>query len=654
MNTLRHPSSPARRTSRTAVAIAAALAVQAALVGQNQVAATPYGEPSESLPGGAAAVGLYLGDQDGTPSLRLEGGRPGAPALIVFAAERNTTELPTGGTLLVGRPIATATGAFDAQGVFVLPLSGATLSGATFDAAGDALFAQGIAPSTDGSHGAELSGGLQLQRTPAPAAPTHELPEPPDDIVVAEFADMLRAGYFEAALDLALNSKDDALTLEIAGNLEVPVWPGITAGGKAGFKAAVKRGEDSRGATVYDLAIGADVAASAGVGAGVAGAGASAGLGGELVWRFASAHEAARAVRSIAVLQAIGPRLEATCTTFDSKVAQIDRAIHGARTAIDGLRNAVRSVLPWRDNARVRELQRHQDQLRAERRALVDRGQRALDRLTGWVANARWFLNEHLHGSELRATNAVDCNVGTGFGDANTSGRWQFANLGASIAASAEHQFAVRVERLPESAALQVEHRVTFTRSVAAAAGFVGGGALNGKRVLELSHRMRIDGNGAVLGEDATTVKLAFDGRLAAVVGAVVTGQAAIGGQLTVEVPLQDLLGACGDALAVLFGDDEQSIVGLLRALPVAITVCGRYEAGVAIGFGVDLDGVAKFGLGGAAMLIDCGPARALRVGADGDAVTSALRQGPLAAGDHVLTARLDAVRCEVAGAMQR
>jgi len=646
MNT-RRLSSPAHRTSRPAVAVAAVLAVQAALLGQTPVAATPYGEPSESVPGGAA-VGLYLGDQDGTPALWLEGGRPGAPALIVLAAERAARALPTGGMLLVDQPIATATGTFDAQGVFVLPLCGATF------AAGDALFAQGIEPPTGGQQGAELSGGLQLQRMPPPAAPTHQLPESLDDIVVAEFAGMLRAGYLEAALDLALNSRDDALTLEIAGNLEVPVWPGITAGGKAGFKAGVKRVEDSSGATAYDLAIGADVAASAGVGAGVAGVGASAGHGGELVWRFASAHEVARALRSMAVLQAIGPRLEATCLLFDAQVERIDQAIRGARTAIDGVRNKVRSALPWRDNAMVRELQRRQDRLRAERRALVDRGRQVLDRLGGQVADARWFLSEHVHGGELRSTAAVDFNVGTGFGDAKAGGRWQFANLGASFAVSGERQFAVSVERLPGSAALQLEHRVAFTRSIVAAAGFVGGAALNGKRVLELSHRIRIDGTGVEQAADAATVKFVLDGRLAAVVGAVISGQAGIGGQVTAELPLQDLLGHRSDALAVLLGDDEQGIVELLRALPIAITVCGRYEAGVALGFGVDLDGVAKFGLGGAAMLVDCGPARALRFDAGSDIVTKVLRQGPLAAGDVALTARLDAVRGEVAAAMQR
>jgi hypothetical protein len=645
------PNDPMRRghdLRRFPTALAAAFALAPFAHSQDPIDAQPYGLPSESAPGGPRAIGLYFEASGSRMALRLEGGEPFAPGMLVFSAERAESPLPSGGTLLVGPPVAQQNGFFDADGVLVMPLENTT-----FDLGGDRLFVQGVQPISGCDAGMELSSGLQLFRTTTQPPATGVEPPSIDEILVEEFAGMLRAGYLEAALDLALNSKDDTLALELAGNLEVPVWPGITAGGKAGFKAAIKRVEDQVGATVYDLSIGGDVAASAGVGVGAGGLGLSGGYGGDLIWRFASTHEVARALRSMVVLQAIGPRLEITCRLLDNQIENLDRAIAAARARLDQLRTFVRARLPLRSNAIVRELQDRFDRARAERRRLADQGRRTVAVLVSWIADARRFLNGHLHGAELRKTSAFDANVGTGFGDAKANGQWQLANLGASAAVGIQHQFSLRTERAPESDAMFVEHKAAFTKSFAAAAGFGIGASVAGKRVLELSKRLQFDRDGLQREASATTVKLQFDGRLLGAVGAIVVGQAGVGGEVVAEMRLEDLLDYSADAIAILLGDDDDKAAELLRAFPIKLMVRGRYEAGLAIGYSIDLDGAFKGGVGGSAMMVDCGAGREYQGGSEGAGVRGLITAGPIGSG-NVFAGRLADVEAEVARAMQR
>jgi len=628
----------------------AATLVAAQADAQQQVDGRAYGQPSECFPGSPASLGLYLTQVAGqVPALRLEGGTPGAPALLLFANEAGDCSLPGGGRLLVGALATVVDGNFDEHGVFLW-----ALTGAQFDAANDQVFAQGVQPMTRLS-AMEFSAGMQLRRQHVECAPPRPEPAVPDEILVEEFAGMMTAGHMEAALDLALNSTGDALTLDLAGNLELPVAPGVTVGGKAAFQAKIERGEDSFGNPVYDVVIAADVAATCGVGCAIAGANISSGQGLEVIWRYASTHEVARALRSTAILQAVGPRLELACLLLDTQLENIDRGVDLARDSADRARAAARSRLPGQDNARLQQLQRHQDKARKERREAADRAREVVGRLISWVATERIFLLTHFHGYETHNTLALDGNVSTPV----ISG----ANLGFNAAAGVVALVGMRVERVPESEAMFVEHVMTLTGSKSIALGNTIGGALSSQRVLELRRRLQIGADGLQLADSGTTVRVTADGKLLAALGSIVSGQAAVAGEVAFEMRLADLLAYSQDAIAILTGDDDQRVLALLRAFPIRFSVQGRYEAGLAVGLGLDIDGIFKAGIGGRATMVDCGPSFEY-VGGSGSQcdrgesllreLVEALREGPVQRAREAMQSRLVGVCDEVTSVMQR
>jgi hypothetical protein len=635
--------------------LALAAAVSGSAFSQQVVDGQPYGQPSECFPGGPAVLGLYLTHQGGqVPALRLEGGTPGATAMLLLGTAAGEIALPGGGTLLVS-PVHAISGSFDGQGVFLCSVADPRI-----DALDGAFFAQGIQPV---SPGIELSQGLRLSRTTPECRPVTPAPRPPELILVEEFAATMRAGHLEAALDVALNSKGDALTVDLSGNLEVPVYPGVTAGGKASVKAAIQRGADSKGNVVYDVVIGADVAAAAGVGLGAGGLGASLGGGVELVWRYESTHEVARALRSMAILQAVGPRLELVSLALHTQIQNVDRAIESVRRTLDRCRAFLRARTPWRNNPHIRQLEQQIDRQRAARRALADRARALVGNVVSWVAVERIFLTVHMHGFEKHSAVAAEVNVSAGFGDAKADGQVSGANLGASAAAGIETQFGIRVERVPESDAMFVQHKVQHTRSLAASAGLGLGASVAAKRVMELTRRLQIGADGVQLADSGTTVKVSLDGRLLGAVGAVVAGQFGVGGEVALELRLADLLGFHVDAIEILLGDDEGRIVALLRAVPVKVEARGRYEAGVAVGFSIDLDGVFKGGIGASVMMADRGPGFCYEGGSGatiehGDTLpqmlVQAFREGPIQSATAELEPRLSAVGAEVARVMQR
>lgn len=651
------------RTNRTVLAALTATAMfGATAIGQGPVTASPYGEPSECQPGGSGTLGLYL-IAGRTPALRLEGGAPGEPAVVAFANEARTTQLSGGGTLLIGPMVGHAMGRFDADGVFVR-----SLDTALFAARDGALFAQGMQPMTTLGRGTELSAGLHLSHKTAPP-PTEEgnAASPPENILVEEVAGLMRTGALEAALDVALNSKGDALTLDINANLEVPivVVPGVTVGGKAAFKAKIKRDEDTVGAVVYDLAIGADVAASAGVGvnSGAAGAGlgGSSGKGVEIVWRFASTHELARALRSMTILQAVADQIEVACMAIDAQLERVDRAVDAARRAADRVRGAVRSVMPWADNALVRQMQHRHDELRAQRREIADRIRKNVESLISWIAEARIFLIKHQHGYEVRQTMAIEANASVGIPvDGGTASG---SNLGASVAAGIEQQNVLRAEFVPESEAVLFERKFTFTKSLSASAGFGVGMAGSNKRVIELSTKLQMGKDGLQPDASGTTVKVTLDNRVLLALGSIISSQAGIGREVTLELRLADLLGYSKDAIAILLGDDEHKVAEMLLAFPLEFSVRGRYEAGFACGIGLDLEGLFKGGIGASAMLTDCGIGFEYEGGSGtsldrGETVPNmvfeALRGALLQRERDSVGSRLDAIGAEVARVMQR
>jgi len=627
-------------------AVAALLSSTAA--GQLQV--RTYGQPSEARPGGPGSLGLYLAQVGDTaqPALRLEGGAPGAAALFLLAGESGATELPNGGTVLVGTPRVQVLGQFDARGVCVQSLDAAVI-----ERFGGVLFVQGVQPSA--ASGLELSGGLQLTREAPRSAGAAALP--PDTILVDEVANLLREGVLEAALAVALNSDGDELAITIQGGIEVPVYPGITAGGKAAFEVSVERGTDSAGTVVYDVAIAADLAASMGVGAGLVGAGIDAGAGVEITWRFATPHEVARALRSMAILQAVADRVEAACIAVDGQLDRLDRAVESARLAADRARAALRSRSPFANSPFVQELQRRQDALRAQRRAFADRARRAVCRLVGWVADARIFLIRHQHGYEVRQTMAADAEAGVDFVD---TGAVSGSNLGASLEVGLERQIVLRAEFVPECGAMAFERQVVLKRTLTGSVGLGVGATATRERVVELKTKLQAGEDGVQREASGTTVEMTLDGMAALVLGAFATGQAGIGCEVGVELRLEDLIGYSRDGIAILLGDDDHAIVRLLAAVPVELVVRGRYEAAFAVGFGIDVDGVFEGGLGATIAMTDAGPGFRYSAGSGGsldrsDSIARTLVEaGRDALLDVGLPARLRAVHDEVARVLRR
>lgn len=631
-------TNPSRDASPRLFALLTTAALMVGTVSaQRDFRAEPYGHPSFwGAQDSAAVLSLSLSEMgEGRTALRLEGGRPGYPVHLLFSDADARTE--AGGALLLVRPSAqTTTGRFDSAGVFLFPLDEAQFG------ADAHLYVQGMAPNLFPA-GAAFSSGLHVQRRDEECGEAPMAPQPPSNILVEEFGDLMAAGHLESAIGLALNSKGDALELELKGSVQVPVYVGITAGGKAAFKAAVTRGADQEGAVIYDLAIGADVAAAAGVGVGVAGVGLSGGAGTDVVWRYHSAHEVARAIRSMVILQAVGPRIELASLALHNRLADIDRAIHSVRRGIDRVRRTLRSWMPWRNNPIVRRLQRVHDRLIAQRRAAGDRARSVVNEVIRFIAEERIFITSHLNGYEIRSTVAGDISVG---------GKASDVELKAS--AESERKFSLRAEFVAESDAVAFEQKATFTTKVQASASLVLGGEVSAKRVIEVSQKIQGGRGGLHLEESGTTVKITLDRAYALSLGMVVSGKAAVGGEVSAQLRLEDLLGYSVEAIEILTGSDNLKFAELLLAFPIQFEATGRYEAGLEFDLGFEAKGVGDIGIGASAKLIDKTESLTYEGGSTGDEFMALLREATEGGVSATMRERLEAVRGEVAATMRR
>lgn len=645
MDTKRFPSLAA------AAALVSAFAALAPAALAQDFEARPYGPDGDSLR-------LALTHDVPGQVLEVFGGRPGDPAGIVLGDAPGERPLPGDQRLLVAGAVRGVFGRFDGAGRFVLPLT--EVPEAAF---GAVFYAQGLGVSVQHGSGFAFTRGVALEVRPEeavepPVPPA--LPEPPlGAILVEEIAALFDARQAEEAVALALNSDGDKLALDVAGELQIPVpnpfVPTLAVGGKAGFKAKVERGTDSTGAAVYVLAIGADVAATAGVSAGVAGAGAAGGQGGEVLWRFTSPEEVVRAIRSMAILQATGQSLERACQLLDGHLGIARETLEAKRAAEDTVRTEIRRRVPLRRLRVVQKLRAFADERREERHERVDAGLELVEELVHLVADARSFLDEHVHGFELRKASAVSGKVGVGdIGDADKGGSVEFANIGANLGGSVERQLVLRTELVPETGGLRVEAKLVLTKKIAAGAGFGVGVEGEVQRVLEACHREQFDADGYAFEAGGTIVKLSLDGKLAASLGVIATGKAAVGGQVQAVMNLRDLLAYGADGVAILLGDDTDRAARLLRSIPITLSARAGYEAGFGLGLGVNLGKeYFKAGVSAAATYSDQFAPVEYQGERDGSALEWMLGNGPLDAGAAVV-GQLDQVRAEVTRVMAR
>ncbi|MHC5065980.1 MAG: hypothetical protein ACYTG5_18625 [Planctomycetota bacterium] len=613
----------------------AASALMGSLLAQTQYQGQPYGQPSEWQQGTDATLSLSLTElESGMSALRLEGGQPGHPAYLVFANGREESEMQ-GATLLISDATGTQAGTFDHAGVYLYLLTEAQFGGR------DELFVQGMAPTLYPA-GAELSAGLMLSEKPENEEPGCGGAMPPEEILVEEFGELMLAGYLESAMELALNSKGDSLEIKISGALEVPVYPGITAGGKAAFKAGIQRAANGDGAVVYDMGIGADVAASAGVGIGVAGAGLSAGAGYDAKWRYESTHEVARAIRSMIILQGVGPRIEGASLLLHDKLAIIDRGIANARRMVDWVRSKVRRWLPWRNNPLVRHWQRVMDNLRAERRRVANEARGIIGKVIGFIAEERIFITEHIHGYEIRSAVAGDVSVG---------GKVNKVELSASV--TAERKFALQAEFVRESDAIAFEQKISFTTKAKAAAKFGLGAEVSGGRVIELSTKMQVGTDGFHEEESGTTVKITLDRALALSLGVtVIEMEGAVAGEVSAELRLEDLLDYSQEAIAILTGDDDLKFAELLLAFPVKFEARANYSAKMGLGVDFKVKGLGKFKLGAEMQFTDWSESLVYQGGETGHELLELMRQVKAIAESDAFRQQLEDVSAEVQAIM--
>lgn len=276
------------------LALLAPLGLAAQAPHGSRLTAETFGSASGDVP--LPGLGLVLELVDGhtdQPRLRLFGGVPGHPAAILVAGERAAQAGvgPHGTQLLLGLNLRTLRGTFDARGMFELPLEG--LAGLP---EGSHVYAQGLhtgvltladGPLVQASHGIEL--GRHVDR-PEPLGFDVLLPHLPAERALGSHRGL--AELLQDALDSAGDSLRLALEVEASLGLGIEVVD-AKAGGKVSVEFTVTRTEEG----LYEVVLGADVAALVGVSGGTgaeAGLEGSLGLGGARLYHFHSAPGAAR------------------------------------------------------------------------------------------------------------------------------------------------------------------------------------------------------------------------------------------------------------------------------------------------------------------------------------------------------------------------
>ena len=282
------------------------LALLAGSASAQGFSAETFGRASGDVP--LRGLGLVLELVDAAseqPRLRLFGGAPGHPAMILLAGSR--LEAPVAGpratSFLVDPGAQPIHGTFDARGYFEVPLPDPERfqEGRPIHAQG---MHTGILELADGPL-VQLSHGLSLERRAvAPSTPLgfdELLPHLPAERQIAGFSDL--AELIQTALDSSGDSLRLALEIEASVGLGIEIVD-AKAGGKLGGEFTVTRGEDG----TYEVAVGSELTVLAGVSAGTgaeAGLEGSQGAGSTTTYRFHSAPGAARGI--LGMLLATGP-----------------------------------------------------------------------------------------------------------------------------------------------------------------------------------------------------------------------------------------------------------------------------------------------------------------------------------------------------------
>jgi len=609
-------------------------------------AAETYGVATGDVPLPDLGLVLELVD-NGTPEarLRLFGGCPGHPAAIFVSMSRSEEPAPgpaNGASALVGSSDLVFQGTFDWLGTFEVPLGGLGELGPD-----DALFVQGVHTGLfDYGDGplVQLSHGLELR------APKGEEP-----LAFEDFAPHLPAKPelpdgkgLAPLLQAMLNSTGDstriAVEIEATAGLGVEVVD-VKAGGRVGVEFQVERTEEG----LYEVTVGADVAALAGASVGTgaeAGVEGSQGMGATRIFRFHSAPGAARGMLGM-VLSLSMPEVQPHRWIAGSgllgdageRMAALQESLQYARDHAEELERYLWQVLDGhianltavRDRARSEYERAARDFYHAPRfqrgrhvarmlfwRSVLgasqahlhaalfarEQGERALDAAKAVVEAKRDELMQVMEalGRVGRIAFAVaQLRDYTTLHYAGTEVRFANAveaeaalkipfvslkNVGASYGVEAQVEFTLRIE--PETPGRPLRASVVQSIEFARtiAGGLVVGGELAEKLTIDLTRALEIGVGETRIAE--SSVAFTSDTQLVGCVGAIVAYEDGVGRSRSFSYSNEEMLSKIADWSSLFTGEGIPDSAG---SAEIGFELQDRHQRNIDVELGIDISG---------------------------------------------------------------
>lgn len=403
------------------------------------------------------------------------------------------------------------------------------------------------------------------------------------------------------AMRTMLNSDGDALTLHIEGGFSAGLF--VNGGAKIEFDTHLARGDE--GGTYYEVAIGADVAATAGVelAEGIEG-NAALGVGGTTVYRYATLADACRGVEALIIATANDSIVGAPF--INKRKAALRAAQKTLGWAKKGLRTLKRATPKFlRKRGWFKRKIRRWSRRISNANKTISRLQSYLkqyNRFKSDVRTARARLRAARYCREVRLSIAGSLEASLGVPGLSLEG------LGAGVSGEVKGTAAVRI--FPKRSAtqdLEIVRSVESTVELWAAA--VIGGELTQQHGITFADSIRLQ-NGRYARTLASTMTLTTDTGVRGSLGVGIAGKYGVGRSMAFTVQTRDAA-AVSQALVRAFlnvrsAGDFNDMIAIAGSLPVEFALQDRYDAGLKMKIGVSGAGNG-FNVGGSTFWIDAG-----------------------------------------------
>lgn len=403
------------------------------------------------------------------------------------------------------------------------------------------------------------------------------------------------------AMRTMLNSEGDAMTLQIQGGFSAGVF--VNGGARISFQAHLARGFD--GKPYYEVSIGADVAATAGVelAEGIEG-NAALSVGGATVYRFATLAAAARGIDALIVATASDSLVGRPFIASRQKTVRSARkALSAASKALRALRKATPKFMrKWKSYKRT--YARHSRSI-SKARTLLARASALLKqygKFTASVKTARAYLDRNRECREFRIALQGSVEATLGIPGLTLEG------LGAGASATATGMVTVRVFAARGNVRVLGIER-SFETEVALWAAAVVGGELVQTHSIGYDDVVELR-NGRYARTLEQTLTIAADTAVRGSVGVGIAGKYGIGRAMSLTIQRADLvrvqLSFLQAFLRVRSAADFDRLIAIAGSLPVEFSLQDRYDAGLAAKVG--MSGAGNGGeVSGSAFWHDCG-----------------------------------------------